>query len=270
MTNFWRQLEIWSTRIGWIGGLAGVIALIISCILKQFNLDETTLIKKIVDWIVAHRVRVSLIILTLFFVYLFLQYLRIRNRITVGFKDSFKNPLNFNWDYIGNWKITAQHELFVTGSDEGGISKKGAFWENYTLTLDCKIVRDCIGIIIRVNDIQNYYMLQINKSKVRPHRRISFAVTDIPQGQSTQNRVVINRVEVGWQVMDNIASDHGQKLDDWFKVKVVVKGQSIYLYINDQLAFTKESFLQIPSGKIGFRNYGDEQALIKNVKVELE
>ena len=56
-------------------------------------------------------------------------------------------------------------------------------------------------------------------------------------------------------------------LNDWFAVKIEVKGQDVKIHINDQLAFSQSDFIQIPTGKIGFRNCGVEQALVKEVKV---
>ena len=59
----------------------------------------------------------------------------------------------------------------------------------------------------------------------------------------------------------------GSSLDDWFNVKVVVRGQAVLLYINEKLEFEYGSFLKIPTGKVGFRNVGSERALVRNVSV---
>jgi hypothetical protein len=197
-----------------------------------------------------------------------IQYIRLRRQITLVFKDNFKEPLNYNWDYRGSWKITDKSELFVTESEEGGMTKKGAFWENYIFTFTAKIMNECIGVIVRAQGFDNYYMFQINKEKIRPHRRISYPEFEEINKDGKPFNVVKVR-NVGWQVMEDHIIPHNIPINDWVDIKFTIKGQSIYIYISNQLVFTKESFLKISSGRVGFRNSGNEQALIKNVKVLL-
>jgi hypothetical protein len=54
-------------------------------------------------------------------------------RFLGGFHDQFENL--DKWDFIGPWRIVDKGTLLVTGSDEGGITKVGSHWENYTLRL---------------------------------------------------------------------------------------------------------------------------------------
>lgn len=74
---------------------------------------------------------------------------------------------------------------------------------------------------------------------------------------------------IGWQIFDP-PTPLQRPLKTWFDVKLIVRGQSVFLYIDDELVLPLEAFLQIPTGKVGFRNNGNEKALIRDVKVTLE
>jgi len=191
----------------------------------------------------------------------------INRRFLFGFTDNFKKSLNLNWDYIGPWKITDDKMLIVTGSDEGGITKKGADWENYSFTFKAKILNGRIGVIIRARDLNNYYMLQINNKVIVPHYRISYP--KIKNTSIDPLKGLEIEMQTGWQIFNNSVVGLSKELTDWFDVCVKVKGQTVSMYIDKNLVFHEDSFLQISKGKIGFRCDGAEKGLIKNVKVRL-
>lgn len=198
-------------------------------------------------------------------------------RFVQGFSDNFKGNLEDNWDFIGPWRIAEKGTLLVTGSDEGGITKVGALWENYTLSFKTRIISDCLGVIVRAQDIHNYYMFQISPDKIRPHRRVAVPVIiDEVKKQNKEGTPQPRPINyfIGWQT-DEVNPDFKQvplnpKLDGWFNVRVVVRGQSVRIYIDDNLVLQRSSFLQIPYGKVGFRNHGSEEAYIRDVKVTLQ
>lgn len=268
MNHFLKKIETVGSLITKIGAITGPLLLFVTFILGLFNLTKLEALENIVAFISKHWIEVSLTSLFLGLLYLTIQYIRLKKQITLVFKDNFKEPLNHNWDFRGDWKITSSHELFITNSDEGGMTKKGALWENYIFTFNTKIVNECIGVIIRAQEFDDYYMFQINKEKIRPHRRISHPEfeTIIKDGRPFNT---VKSINVGWQVLEDSAVPHNIILKDWFEVKFLIKGQSIDIFINNELVFTKEAFLQVSSGKVGFRNSNKEQALIKNVKVQL-
>ena len=74
---------------------------------------------------------------------------------------------------------------------------------------------------------------------------------------------------VAWQIIDPPAPVN-PNLDGWFKVRIVVRGEAVSIYLNDELQLQQESFLKLPTGKIGFRNSGKESALVKNVQVRVQ
>lgn len=212
--------------------------------------------------------------ITVIVVVLWVWISKLHKQFVSGFSDNFFKDLRKNWDFIGPWRVIEKGILLVNGSDEGGITKTGTYWENYTFKFRARIIKKCLGIIVRAQDLDNYYMFQLHKDRIRPHRRVSFPSIkkkeikeETSQEKTDQYEI---KYEVGWEIFDNFQVTFDEKLDDWFDVKIIVRGESIFIYINDRLVFQKESFLKISSGKVGFRNVLSEEALVKKVKVILE
>jgi hypothetical protein len=199
----------------------------------------------------------------------------------VGFRDKFEN-LN-HWDYQGNWSIK-EGILIVTDSDDGGITKTGKNWENYTFDFKARIVNECLGVIVRAQDLYNYHMFQIRTDKIRPHLREVFptVITEKVEIEGrkkpSEHQVIISLVRWHTDEIDlNPAYQPGPlkpELEGWFDVEVEVRGESVSIHIGKEgekkdLVFNRDSYLQIPAGKVGFRNYGTEEAHIKDVQVML-
>jgi len=203
--------------------------------------------------------------LTLEFRLLLVWIIRINNKFIGGFKDNFKGDFRKNWDFIGPWRTINDNCLVVTGSDEGGITKVGAFWENYIYSFKAKIINSCIGVIVRAQDLNNYYMFQIGKDKIVPHRRAAVPVVAQEPGENEVNIKVGYRI--GWNIINEKTVTHGMDLNNWFTCSITTKGESVLLKIDGEIVFQEESFLKIPYGKVGLRNWDEEKALIKDVKV---
>lgn len=219
---------------------------------------------------------VWLITVTVISVALWLWVSRLNRRFTNRFTDNFGENLNINWDFVGPWRIAEKNTLLVTGSDEGGLTKVGTTWENYTFTFDARITDRCLGVVVRAQDLDNYYMFQINTDKISPHRRIAVPVIEDTASQPEQKQPIgetppprLVKFQIAWQKFDP-PTPIAPSLTDWFKVKVVVRGESVQIYINADLRFQQESFLKVPMGKVGFRNAGKESALVRNVQVVVQ
>jgi hypothetical protein len=227
-----------------------------------------------IQYVYNHFVEFCLVTLSTFVLVIWIWVSRLHKRFIMGFKDSFKSNIEQNWDYEG-WHVTENHELVVTGSDAGGLTKVGAFWENYTLTFKSKILNKCIGVIVRAQDLNNYYMFQIKNNIIRPHRRVSVPSIEFEKNQKLEGenkeapKLLPVKFMIGWEVHDDIATEISPLLVDWFSVLITVRGEAIHIYINDELVFHSTSLLKFPTGRIGFRNSGNEKALIKDVRVTL-
>jgi hypothetical protein len=197
----------------------------------------------------------------------------LRRRFKGGFRDNFKDSIETNWDFKGNWRIPEKGTLLVTGPDgSGGITKVGAQWENYTFTFKARIIRDCLGVIIRAQDLDNYFMFQIRTDKIRPHRRVAVPMVPVPTQSETKGetpQIQPIQFSVGWQIFDP-PTPLNRILSTWFDCKVTVRGESVCIRIDDEIVLQSESFVKIPTGKVGFRNHGSEEALVKNVNVVLD
>jgi len=201
---------------------------------------------------------------------------RLHRRFVSGFNDNFATDLRTNWDFDGSWRIPEKGTLLVAGPDVrrdtgGGITKIGAQWENYVFTFNARIIKNCLGVVVRAPDLNNYYMLQIQADKIRPHRRVAVPVIETKPSSQQQEApdFLPIKYNIGWQIFDP-PTPLSRKLDSWFYVRVIVRGQAVSLYINNELVFQQESFLQIPTGRVGFRNAFSEEALVRNVRVILQ
>lgn len=194
---------------------------------------------------------------------------RLNRRFSNRFSDRFWSEPRDNWDFEGPWRLAEKGTLVVTQSDAGGLSKVGAAWESYTFSFEARIITTCLGVVVRAADLNNYYMLQINPDCVRPHRRVAMPVAapspaEAPVNHSTTQPPYIT-FQVAWEVFESVPIT--PPLTGWFKVKLVVRGESVQLYIDDQLRFQRDAFVKIPAGKVGFRNAGNEEAYVRNVRV---
>jgi len=180
----------------------------------------------------------------------------------VGFIEKLKSDLHESWDFKGDWKIE-NDELSVSNSDEGGITKNGSLWENYEFEFETKIINKFSGWIVRARDLNNYFMFQINFENIRPHLRISQPIMKNKDGA-----VEITKINVGWQLFGNFPH-HKDLKDKWFKVKTIVKGSRVDIFIDNNNVFHEDNFLTISTGKVGFREWGDEHAHFKKIKVSM-
>jgi len=161
-----------------------------------------------------------------------------------------------NWDYTGDWR-SDEGVLSVTNSDDGGLSKSGAAWENYDLTFRFKLVKDCAGWIVRAQEFSRYVMIQCTKTKLRPHTRdrtFPFRLA----GQTDPER--------GFNLVKEIP--HGLSLREWNTVKTEVRGYGIRVSINERTVFSDSELLRnLPLGRVGFRCSGAEYALFRDIEV---
>jgi hypothetical protein len=254
-------------KITAFGAGLGVLIMVISIVFQKPNISTQSVIQCAINWFGGHLLFVWAFSTTLGLLFLILQYVRIRRQLSLVFIDDFKKPIEQNWDYVGKWRINHENEMLITGSDQGGLTKKGAFWENYIYTFEVKILSKCIGVIVRAIDSQNYYMFQITTDSIRPHRRVS--VPTLTPSKSDEGKFNLSENKVGWLIMDNITLPHNKSLDRWFKVKMYVKGKSIEIYIDNEKVFYKEDLIENSYGRVGFRNDISEEALIRNMKVEI-
>ncbi len=102
------------------------------------------------------------------------------------FEDDFNTDLQKNWHYQGKWDLVPGGGLSVTQSEKGGITRVGQLWSDYSFEFTAVIATtveeyQCIGWIVRAQDLSNYYMIQLNPAEVRPHLRVGGRWITAPQ-----------------------------------------------------------------------------------------
>ena len=271
----WRRVtRSAATILTWAGLVAGILPLV-APLAKPLGYR----VLPVIDFVRSHANTFWLAGLSAVTLALLSWVTSLHRRFATKFKDDFKKPVNLSWDYRGDWHVGDERALVVTASPDGGLTKVGALWENYTLSFQAKILRDCLGVIVRARDLDNYYMFQIRTDQIRPHRRVALpvhlpaeAAASSPgggQGQPAGMRVVPVPYVVVWHVMDGISVPLGKPLTTWFSVEITVRGESVQIRIDNELVFEQQSLLQNATGKIGFRNDGAETAMVRRVRVHV-
>lgn len=191
------------------------------------------------------------------------------------------------WVSQGGIKVSsAPSSLIIENSNSGCLLKRK--WKNFEMKFDMMFESSTsynrLGIIFRADNLENYFMLQL-------------------EGQKNNNggcKLIINphiRWQGKWDIYhDNTLLSHSSiKYDEFFRVKLLANKQIINLYINDQLAYewilpshveakykqyetlTSNEYglelnvvpipFRLKYGKIGFRADRKEKAVIRGLEV---
>lgn len=182
-----------------------------------------------------------------------------------------------NWIGKGYFEyLNSENSFLIKNASPGYIYSNCLDWSNYKVSFDFKIINQCLGVIIKAVNLSNYVMFQILNDGIRPHLRVNG----------------------GWQVWEHPQAGltFSKKLskDFWHKCKLTCEQDFIKIVIleNEKIIFNrqwniptghlifefkkdeKDKSVNIPFpinleyGSAGFRNFGDERALICNFLIE--
>ncbi len=183
-----------------------------------------------------------------------------------------------DWIGKGEFEYDRKYKCFViTKSSSGFIYSKCLDWSDYQIILDFKIIKNNLGIILRAVNLSNYVMLQFTQDGIRPHIRINGAWN-------------------WWEHPEaNLTFQTQLSLDKWYKCQINCTQENIdiKIFYENQPLFEREwkipegsmvfkfenkqeqtPIVQIPFsinleyGSIGFRNDGQEKAIIKNLVIK--
>lgn len=183
-----------------------------------------------------------------------------------------------DWIGRGQFEYSRVNNCFqITKADPGCIYSKCLNWDNYKYGFDFKIRKACLGVILRAVNLSNYIMMQITEKGVRPHIRINGAWT-VWESESV-----------------NLVFPKNLLLESWYKCEFVCDKETINVRIynenkkildreweipqgsltfpfkreeNDPKPITIPFAINLEYGSVGFRNSGNEKALVKNVLIE--
>lgn len=165
-----KYLDVVSKWVGYIG----VVGIVLGNVTQFFEWGD----KWLFGWLKYNMQWILLATITAFLIMLWCWISRLNRRFVQGFKENFTGDLRKNWDFTGEWRLVEKGILIVNKSHTGGLTKSGAYWENYTFKFKAFIMNKCLGVIVRAQDLNNYYMFQIRKDKIRPHRLVTFPVLE--------------------------------------------------------------------------------------------
>lgn len=182
-------------------------------------------------------------------------------------------------DWIGRGTFEyrrASKAYLVSEAEPGFIYSKAINWNDYQYQFEFKILNKCIGALVRAANLSDYIMFQIRDYGIRPHLRVNG----------------------GWQIWEadkaNLLFSNNLSLDQWYRCTItcekdliglkIENGKEILLSRNWTLPHSRLGFpfpqkegdekptviffpVNLDYGTIGFRNAGDEKALVRNVLI---
>jgi hypothetical protein len=190
-------------------------------------------------------------------------------------KDQDKN----DWIGRGTFEYRRTNKSFlITEADPGYIFSKTLNWSDYKFESEFKMLNKGLGVIVRAVNLSDYIMFQICPNGIRPHIRING----------------------GWQIWEakesNLEFKRKLSFDKWYvfsitcekdilDIKIMEKSKKILLQRSWVIPHQRFGFpfpqqendpkplvihfpINLDYGTVGFRNSGNERALIKNVLIE--
>ena len=141
------------------------------------------------------------------------------------------------WEQINGTCKAEKGVYIVTGADGVGVLPDSDWKDTWTdYTAECQALMeqgpDNMGILVRYQDSTTYYI---------------FAIMNGRQQAEIWSRVAGNYV-------DEEDIPFPNEMNQWYKIKVVAKGDSFEFYIDDEL-ITEWSDNKLKNGKVGVRTY---------------
>jgi hypothetical protein len=256
MKNLYEKIKVPGIIISIIAGLLGILDYF-----GKWGVNMIVfLFVKNISLLIWQNLQIELNILFVFWlsVLSFYIYYKIIKKSAEGdLVDDFKYGLG-KWEFNSGDVSVNNGELIVSKCDYGILSKSGHNWRNYIFEFESKILNLCSGWIVRAKDFNNYTMIQFTKDKIRFHYRIE-GKWDVAEEKTVSGIV---------DIKDN----------EWFKIRIKADGDFLTVFINDKEVFNSNVFVEhpknknaryisFPTGRVGFRQYGNEKACFRKVKM---
>jgi hypothetical protein len=152
------------------------------------------------------------------------------------FSDNFEDGHSTNWTSAsGSWSVATDGTKVLTQTATAtALIAAGDTWTDYTFQAQAKmpIVNANVGLLLRVQDANNYYMYRINSTKqlLELYKSVNGVLTLV---SSTPFTAQANK---------------------WYELKAYVKGNTIKAYLDGELKMEWTNPLtELTTGKIGFR-----------------
>lgn len=169
----------------------------------------------------------------------------------------------------------------ITQSTSGFIFSKSLTWSDYVLESEFKILKTSLGVTVRATDLSNLVMLQIFENGIKPHIRVNgFWQWWTPEesgllfkkklnlDQWYRGRFYCNKRSVRikiYNLQNQIVFDRDWQIPTGtVSVKLPQAAGQIAQSIMGHLPFP----INLEYGTVGFRNDGEEKAIVKNFLIE--
>lgn len=258
-----------------ITAISALTLWLISDIVPSFKENQSTLtvlkIKIVIT--LSSMLKIVITLLSIFII----SYLRSRDK-DFYFISLTRREHRDDWMGKGIFDYERAHNCFsITKSESGYIYSKCLTWSNYAFSFRFKIIKGCLGAIVRAVNLSNYVMLQTRIDGIRPHIRI----------------------HGGWRPWEaneaNLLFENSLSLDKWYKcilscdkglinIKLLDEDHSIFerqwaipegsLIFQFKKEDEKDKSIDIPFpinleyGSIGFRNGENEKAFVKDILIQ--
>jgi len=232
-----------AVMIGAISSIIGsAIFYLIIYVLKSLKPLKPNILNLLLG-IINYKINVDIpvfLLLSIAIIAFIIYKLFFRTRIPktdIIFKDNFRNL--HKWVRENRNVTVRDSHLIVTASGKGCITKVGDSWRNLKIKFKTIIRSSNFSFIVRAKDLDNYVMIQCSLERIVPH-----------YCRNSEWRILSEKIE-----------KIDLETDQEYLVEIEVKEDSLKLFIDGVELFFDENILSdFKTGKIGFREHGNERA----------
>jgi photosystem II stability/assembly factor-like uncharacterized protein len=173
--------------------------------------------------------------------------LRIINQEIAPFRDDFEDGDTDGWNLESGWSISQENgNNFLEGTGHYWAKAGSKSWVNYDFETKIKLIEGGVHINFRVNDDGRYFL--------------GFGEFELYLDKQSSN----------WNKIEEITRfDEHHNLNQWYDLKIVLRGQNIKIFLNDVLKIDyTDSDQPHPSGSIAFESL-DSHIYVDDVIVNI-
>jgi zinc ribbon protein len=177
----------------------------------------------------------------------------------IQFKDNFTDGL-IQWDAPSSWEIVKDQDLSALRVQGLGLLKQGEGWDNYKMEFEVKINKESGGWVVRAQNTSNFYLFKLGSDKAKAIPKNSLVRYIFSSGKYLNSL----KREDAPGAAGVIPLPFKVRNKDFYKVTVLVKGNTITHYVNG-IEVDSWSDNTFDRGRFGFNASIIEMATIRSV-----
>lgn len=182
-----------------------------------------------------------------------------RQAQAIQFKDNFTDGL-VHWDAPSSWEIVKDQDLSALRVQGLGLLKQGDSWDNYKMEFDVKVNKESAGWVVRAQNTSNFYLFKLGSDKAKAIPKNSLVRYIFSSGKYLNSL----KREDAPGAAGVIPLPFKVRNKDFYKVTIVVKGNTIIHYVNG-IEVDSWSDNTFDKGRFGFNASIIETATIRSV-----